>query len=241
MPRPDGRPTILERRSAETRRLILDAARDVIAQHGHGGFSIGKVAEVAGISPGNLTYHYRTRPTLLIALAEDLRDSQVAAFEAHCTSVDLSGADWAEQLLGWLLDDAIDADTVRLIPELWSVGNAIPGAALAIRSLYDAPIELLIRTFGHDPSAPATEPLRLAILAFACALEGSTPLFGFRDDPDRWRSVRTSLIALHAPAIERAHRDLAAASSTATATDGARTVDTDPMSTPEASEVLRIA
>jgi AcrR family transcriptional regulator len=235
MPRPDGRPTILERRSAETRRLILDAARDVLEQHGHGAFSIGKVAEVAGISPGNLTYHYRTRPTLLIALAEDLRDNHVAAFEAHCASVDLRAADWAEQLLGWLLDDAVDADTVRLIPELWSVGNAIPEAATAIRSLYDAPIELLIRAFGHDPEDAATEPLRLAILAFACALEGTTPLFGFRDDEDRWRSVRAALIALHAPAIERAHDDLVvAAGSPAAADDAAGTVI-------DTSDVLRIA
>jgi len=235
MPRPDGRPTILERRSAETRRLILDAAREVLEEHGHGGFSIGKVAEVAGISPGNLTYHYRTRPTLLVALAEDLRDAHVATFEAHCMTVDLHAEGWAEQLLGWLLDDAVDADTVRLIPELWSVGNAIPDAADAIRALYDAPIELVIRAFGHDPEDPATEPLRLAILAFACALQGTTPLFGFRDDPDRWQSVRASLIDLHAPAIERAHAQVAAGRAASIPSSNGSVAMSD------APEVLRIA
>ena len=45
-------------RSAETRRVLLAAAREVFAAHGYDGASIADVVERAGSSVGSLYHHF---------------------------------------------------------------------------------------------------------------------------------------------------------------------------------------
>jgi AcrR family transcriptional regulator len=49
----------------ETKRSILTAGRTLLIRDGAGGFSMRKVAIAAGISLGNLQYHYKTKDDLL--------------------------------------------------------------------------------------------------------------------------------------------------------------------------------
>ena len=63
-------------RSAETRRVLLAAAREVFAAHGYDGASIADVVERAGSSVGSLYHHFGGKAELFVALWQDHQDAQ---------------------------------------------------------------------------------------------------------------------------------------------------------------------
>jgi AcrR family transcriptional regulator len=63
--------------AAATRKRILEAALRLFNEFGTAAVSTNRIAADAGISPGNLYYHYRNREEIIRALLEDL----LAAFE----------------------------------------------------------------------------------------------------------------------------------------------------------------
>jgi AcrR family transcriptional regulator len=58
----------------KTKQKILNAALDVLVQHGFQALTQTRVAEVAGVSQGNLTYHFPTRTDLLKAIVEESKE-----------------------------------------------------------------------------------------------------------------------------------------------------------------------
>lgn len=65
---------------ADATALILDAARDVVAERGLGQLSLRAVAECAGVSVGSISYRIGDRAALVAAIAR--REGERA--EAHC-------------------------------------------------------------------------------------------------------------------------------------------------------------
>jgi AcrR family transcriptional regulator len=63
--------------TATTRKRILDAALHLFNASGTAAVSTNHIAAAAGISPGNLYYHYRNKQEIIRALVEEL----LAAFE----------------------------------------------------------------------------------------------------------------------------------------------------------------
>ena len=63
-------------RSAETRRVLLAAAREVFAAYGYDGASIADVVERAGSSVGSLYHHFGGKAELFVALWQDHQDAQ---------------------------------------------------------------------------------------------------------------------------------------------------------------------
>jgi AcrR family transcriptional regulator len=61
------------RSSADTKRMLLDAATRVIRRDGLAA-SLDDIATEAGVSKGGLTYHYRSKQVLLIALGDHLTE-----------------------------------------------------------------------------------------------------------------------------------------------------------------------
>lgn len=55
-----------------TKQHILDTALALFNEHGTGAISTNHIAEAAGISPGNLYYHYRSKQDIIRALFERL-------------------------------------------------------------------------------------------------------------------------------------------------------------------------
>ncbi len=58
-------------RAAPRRAAILDAARRLFAEHGIGPVTTNRIAEEAGISPGNLYYWFPSKAEIVRALFED--------------------------------------------------------------------------------------------------------------------------------------------------------------------------
>ncbi|MEX0684222.1 MAG: TetR/AcrR family transcriptional regulator [Dehalococcoidia bacterium] len=63
--------TLRERRTAETRQLILDAAASLFASRGYGQTSVDSVIAEAGLSKGAFYHHFAGKEALLAALLED--------------------------------------------------------------------------------------------------------------------------------------------------------------------------
>ncbi|MDR3453366.1 MAG: helix-turn-helix domain containing protein [Rhodoferax sp.] len=57
-------------RTEDTRRRILDAAVDLLAQKGYAGFRTADVAEIAGVSRGAQTHHFPSKDDLVVAVVE---------------------------------------------------------------------------------------------------------------------------------------------------------------------------
>jgi AcrR family transcriptional regulator len=60
-----------EQRKQELRRVILDAARDMVASEGYEAFSMRKLAHGLGYSPGSLYVHFRNKGALLGTLVDE--------------------------------------------------------------------------------------------------------------------------------------------------------------------------
>lgn len=58
----------------KTKQKILNAALDVLVENGFQALTQTRVAEVAGVSQGNLTYHFPTRTDLLKAVVEESKE-----------------------------------------------------------------------------------------------------------------------------------------------------------------------
>jgi AcrR family transcriptional regulator len=63
------------------RERILDAAEQLVAEHGAGNLTLDAVAQTAGVSKGGLLYHYPNKEALLAAM-----------IERHCDDLDASCA-----------------------------------------------------------------------------------------------------------------------------------------------------
>ena len=66
-------------RADATRQALLDAAKDVFAEHGYSDAGIAEIVERSGISVGSLYHHYGGKAGLFLALWEDYTGLQEQA------------------------------------------------------------------------------------------------------------------------------------------------------------------
>ncbi len=126
------------RAAPDTRERILDAACDVIAEHGIEDVRIARIATVAGVSPPLVHYHFATREALL---AEALEHSFELLGNIRTTSADAEGWTAAEKL-GWMIDQSLPFPGMGnrewgLWLELWSRAARRPELRDVAARLYE--------------------------------------------------------------------------------------------------------
>lgn len=67
----------VQSRSIDVQRRILDAAVEVMLEHGYSGASTVRIQERAGVSRGRLLHHFPSRDALLIAASQHLARARV--------------------------------------------------------------------------------------------------------------------------------------------------------------------
>ncbi len=125
------------RAAPETRERILEAACDVIAEHGIEDVRIARIATVAGVSPPLVHYHFATREALL---AEALEHSFQLLGDIRTTTADAEGWTAAEKL-GWMIDQSLPFPGMGnrewgLWLELWSRAARRPELRTVAARLY---------------------------------------------------------------------------------------------------------
>jgi len=140
---------VTTRAAPETRERILDAACDVIAEHGIEDVRIARIATVAGVSPPLVHYHFATRELLL---AEALEHSFELLGNIRTTTADAEGWTAAEKL-GWMIDQSLPFPGMGnrewgLWLELWSRAARRPelrDVAARLYARYDRWIAEVVR------------------------------------------------------------------------------------------------
>lgn len=128
-------------RAADTRTLILDAARRRLLADGYGGMSTRKVADEAGVPLSQLHYHYGSKQGLILALLEEENQRRLAR-QRNMYSEDAPLWQRYERACDFLEDD-LDSGYVRVLQEMIAAGWSNEELGDAVRKLVGGWFSLL--------------------------------------------------------------------------------------------------
>jgi AcrR family transcriptional regulator len=195
----DGR----AQRGDATKRRILDAARDVLVEHGYAGTSTRVVAERAGTQLSLVHYHFGGKQQLLAKVLATQNAELLERQRAMYAGPGPLSEKW--RVACDFLDEDIRSGYVRVLWELWAAGLSEPELAVIWREATAGWRDLLTDVFADWASkldrAPPLPPRVLASLA-ANVFQGIEIelLAGVTDDESPHRETLAHLGAL----IERA-------------------------------------
>lgn len=186
----------------DTRERILEAAVEILREVGYGHFSVQKVARRAGVYQGNITYYWPRRRDLVLALAlrviEEYRSTCLTSLDGDGTS----SAGRAEAVVRAMVDEAVQPERVRILPELWSMANTDPEIARAVIRSHDEVLDAMLDALGADDASTARSAVQQVLLLVGAAIQGLTAVHGHRgaDDPVLGL-VKSAIVTHHADLI----------------------------------------
>ena len=139
------------------RERILEAAERVITEVGAAHLTLDAVAQAAGVSKGGLLYHFPSKESLLVALAQRYVDSMDRCInEARCGLQECSSRDLKAAILGVLGSD----------PRSKVMGAILLAAAANDLALLEV-IRERIAEYTAEIEANSTDFARAAIVSLA--------------------------------------------------------------------------
>ncbi|MFD9890295.1 TetR/AcrR family transcriptional regulator [Amycolatopsis sp. NPDC058986] len=155
-----------QERSRTTRRRLVEAAVDCLAERGWNGVTVGVIAERAGVSRGAAQHHFRTREDLVAAAVEMLGEAQIDELRAQAADVP-EGASRFQHVVDMVLN-IYTGTMFRAALQLWVVASTdaslratlVPLEARVGREAHRVTVELL----GVDESRPGVRELVQATL-----------------------------------------------------------------------------
>lgn len=120
-------------RAADTRALILDAARIRLLADGYGGLSTRKVADEAGVPLSQLHYHFGSKQGLILAVLE-VENQRRLARQQNMYAEDAPLWQRYERACDFLEDD-LDSGYVRVLQEMIAAGWSNEELGDAVREL----------------------------------------------------------------------------------------------------------
>jgi AcrR family transcriptional regulator len=170
----------------QTRGAIVRAAAAVLTRDGHARFSVQRVADEAGIAPGNLNYYFPTKASLL----ETLVNYTLAQYRKHARNaqpqLNFATRDSLGGVLLRLMGDARSDQTNRLFRELWAIALHDPQIAKAMDLFYTRSAGAYLRQARRNSEmASGGEELEAAIYLMLVISEGVSVIFGTRPAADR--------------------------------------------------------
>lgn len=136
-------------RSRATRKRLLEATIDCLADSGWAATTVGIVAERAGVSRGAAQHHFRTREDLITAALEFMFDSRIERVRGELQDVP-AGVGRTEAVVTRIVDQCTD-NVFKAALQVWTAAAADPG----LRELL-LPLE---ERFGRVSHAVAVEQL----------------------------------------------------------------------------------
>lgn len=178
---PRGRPKNTEAR----REQIVEGLLDVIAEHGYDGASIVAIARAAGLAPGGVHYHFKTKQDVLIALASRLGDTLRRRWELRMSDAGpdpllrldafidahlaLQGSADPRAVAAWVV---IAAESLRRPEVRFAYAAVVDERLTTLRSLCGA---CLREALGSAHGAAAAAAAILAAIEGAYALATAAP------------------------------------------------------------------
>jgi len=120
-------------RVEQTKRELLEAAREVLSKEGFAGLSTRRVADVADTQMSQIRYHFGSKEGMILALFEymnaGLLERQKLAFDDRALSISQK---WA--LACDYLDEDLASGYVRVLQELIAAGWTNPSIRKAVQT-----------------------------------------------------------------------------------------------------------
>jgi AcrR family transcriptional regulator len=192
-------------RSRATRRRLLDAAIECLAELGWTGSTVAVVAERAGVSRGAAQHHFPTREDLVTAAVEHVADERIARLRAHVaelptgpgriqTVIDMiehmyTGPLFRAALQLWVAASSDEQLRARVVPleahvgrethtvavELLGVDEQVPGVRETVQATLDLARGLALANLLTDDSRRRARILGEWAKLLDAALSGSRP------------------------------------------------------------------
>jgi AcrR family transcriptional regulator len=177
--RPPWRPTPGSPDSSDRTRVeILWAAERVLATAGYAAFTVRAVAAAAGITPGNLAYHYKTKRELIRAVITSMIAEYSKKIDESLKTPSSEAPDTFAKLIAWLIHDSTTPVTSRLFRELWAMALHDPFIKDAVESLYARCAMRIVNVLHQShPDLGAIEAKEIAYLLLMIC-EGTNPIYG---------------------------------------------------------------
>lgn len=161
-----------QERSRTTRRRLVEASVESLAEFGWNGTTVAAVAQRAGVSRGAAQHHFRTREDLVTAAVEYLGEFQVAELRRQAENLP-SGETRIQHVVDMLLD-LYTCPTFRAALQLWVVASTdealratlVPLQARVGREAHRLAVDLL----GVDESQPGVREMVQSTLDLARGL-----------------------------------------------------------------------
>jgi AcrR family transcriptional regulator len=172
-------------RVADTRMLILDAARSRLLADGYAGLSTRKVAEEAGVPLSQLHYHFGSKQGLILALFEEENQRRLAR-QQRLYAEDAPLWQRYERACDYLEDD-LDSGYVRVLQEMTAAGWSNKELGNAVRELLEGWFALLADVAReterrHGPLGPFTVHETATLIGTVFIGSESLLLLGFDRD-----------------------------------------------------------
>ncbi len=171
----------------DTRRLVLDAAAEVIRAHGVAA-SLDVVARRAGVSKGGLLYHFPSKDALVVALADEMNEAFRAAVRAHLDPDDAGPGRLTRAFVRASLAEAAEDHEARERIALTAHLITVP----AVARLAQEDTAWWERELAAD-GLPVE--VQAVVVAAADGVSGA-PLWGATPDRERLDLLRTRLLAM---------------------------------------------
>lgn len=113
------------KKTANTRAGLLQAAHDVLMEHGFSGLSTRRVADLIGTPMSQIQYHFGSKEGMILALFEDMNARLLARQKDLFESQDLSISEQWDQACTFL-DEDVKSGYVRILQELIAAGWSNP-------------------------------------------------------------------------------------------------------------------
>jgi AcrR family transcriptional regulator len=157
---------------------ILWAAERVLATKGYAAFTVRAVAAAAGITPGNLAYHYKTKRELIRAVITSMIAEYSKKIDESLKTPSSEPPTAFAKLIAWLIHDSTTPVTSRLFRELWTMALHDPFIKDAVESLYARCAMRIVKVLHQSyPDLGALEAKEIAYLLLMIC-EGTNPIYG---------------------------------------------------------------
>lgn len=151
------RKTPRQKRSADTREQILQAAARVFVEHGYSAGTTNRIAEAAGLSIGSLYQYFPNKDAILVQLVQrHIDQARRGLARVHANGLP---ATWPERI-ALLVDAVLDAHQgdPRLHQVLFEESPRPPALLADLRALQEDLVGLISDLLRDDPDLNSSDP-----------------------------------------------------------------------------------
>ncbi len=163
-----------------TSERIMYAARRVLVEQGYAKFSMRRVAAAAGITVGNLNYHFPNKRDLVRAVIRSLLDMYSQRFNAFFAGQRRKMGGAIASVTRLLMLDTESHELVYAFRELWSVSLRDAAVQRAVDDFYDETIGQIATSLQKCVSGLGTQAAYEVVTLMSLLSEGFAVIYGTR-------------------------------------------------------------